>query len=152
MNSCDIQAQGMKNSRLGNVFAFVFGGLFSIGLLVSGLANPQKVIGFLDFFGDWDPSLAFVMLGAIMLCMLPFQRAIRNPQTLFNEKIELPQNNQIDSKLILGAVLFGVGWGLTGICPAPSISLIGLGYWEVLYFVGAMCCGIWIHRKTLGAG
>lgn len=151
MSHCNIQQRSIKNSLSGNIFAFIFGGLFSIGLLVSGLANPTKVIGFLDIFGAWDPSLAFVMLGAIMLCIIPFQRAIRSPQTIFNEKIDLPKNNQIDWKLILGAILFGVGWGLAGLCPAPSISLIGLGYWDVLYFVGAMCAGVWIHHITLGA-
>jgi len=150
MKSWIKQTMAIHNNRLGNLFAFIFGGLFSVGLLVSGLANPTKVVGFLDLFGGWDPSLAFVMLGAIMVCVLPFQYAIRHPFTLFNMPIAMPQNKQIDLKLILGALLFGVGWGLSGLCPAPSLSLIGLGYWDALYFVLAMFIGILIHDKSIG--
>ena len=78
-----------------NVLAFIFGGLFSIGLMVSGMSNPAKVIGFLDLFGQWDPSLAFVMMGAILVAFIPFQLAIKKPVTVFNEPIDLPKNNQI---------------------------------------------------------
>ena len=134
-----------------NILAFIFGGIFSVGLLVSGMANPQKVLGFLDIFGDWDPSLAFVMAGAIMVAFIPFQLAQRKPVTLFNEAIELPQNNQLDKKLIAGALIFGMGWGIAGICPAPSLTLIGLGYYNALYFIVAMLVGMLIHRKVVGA-
>ena len=134
-----------------NILAFIFGGIFSVGLLFSGMANPQKVLGFLDIFGDWDPSLAFVMVGAIMVAFIPFQLAQRKPVTLFNEVIELPQNNQLDKKLISGAFIFGMGWGIAGICPAPSLTLIGLGYYDALYFIVAMLVGMLIHRKVVGA-
>ena len=134
-----------------NILAFIFGGIFSVGLLFSGMANPQKVLGFLDVFGDWDPSLAFVMAGAIMVAFIPFQLAKRKPVTLFNEVIELPQNNQLDKKLISGAFIFGMGWGIAGICPAPSLTLIGLGYYNALYFIVAMLVGMLIHRKVIGA-
>ena len=134
-----------------NILAFIFGGIFSVGLLFSGMANPQKVLGFLDIFGDWDPSLAFVMAGAIMVAFIPFQLAQRKPVTLFNEVIELPQNNQLDKKLISGAFIFGMGWGIAGICPAPSLTLIGLGYYDALYFIVAMLVGMLIHRKVVGA-
>ena len=134
-----------------NILAFIFGGIFSVGLLFSGMANPQKVLGFLDVFGDWDPSLAFVMAGAIMVAFIPFQLAKRKPVTLFNEVIELPQNNQLDKKLISGAFNFGMGWGIAGICPAPSLTLIGLGYYNALYFIVAMLVGMLIHRKVIGA-
>ena len=134
-----------------NILAFIFGGIFSVGLLFSGMANPQKVLGFLDIFGNWDPSLAFVMAGAIMVAFIPFQLAQRKPVTLFNEVIELPQNNQLDKKLISGAFIFGMGWGIAGICPAPSLTLIGLGYYDALYFIVAMLVGMLIHRKVVGA-
>lgn len=134
-----------------NIFAFIFGGIFSVGLMFSGMANPGKVIGFLDLFGNWDPSLAFVMMGAIAVAFIPFQIAIRKPVTVFNEPIELPKNNQLDQKLLTGAFIFGIGWGVAGICPAPAFTLIGLGYYEALYFIIAMLVGVLIHRKVAGA-
>ncbi|BAP37228.1 hypothetical protein AS4_22880 [Acinetobacter guillouiae] len=134
-----------------NIFAFIFGGLFSVGLMLSGMSNPAKVIGFLDIFGQWDPSLAFVMIGAIVVAFIPFQKAIRHPVTVFNEVIELPKNTQLDTKLIAGAFIFGVGWGIAGICPAPAFTLIGLGHYQALYFIVAMLFGVLIHRKVTGA-
>ena len=134
-----------------NILAFVFGGLFSIGLMLSGMSNPAKVIGFLDLFGTWDPSLAFVMIGAILVAFIPFQKAIRKPITVFNEPIELPQNTQLDQKLLSGAFIFGIGWGIAGICPAPAFTLIGLGYYQAMYFIIAMLAGVFIHRRIDGA-
>ena len=132
-----------------NVFALLFGALFSIGLMFSGMSNPKKVLDFLDLFGQWDASLAFVMMGAIAVAFIPFQKAIRqvNPQTIFHERIDLPKNNHIDRKLILGALIFGAGWGIAGICPAPSFTLIGLGHYQALYFVISMLIGVYIHQK-----
>ena len=129
-----------------NLFAFIFGGLFALGLMVSGMSNPEKVLGFLDLFSDWDISLMFVMIGAIAVAIIPFQKAIRNPKTLSGEAISLPTSTQIDKKLIIGSILFGIGWGIAGVCPAPAITLIGLGYVEAWYFIGAMLFGIFIHR------
>ncbi|MCH4248546.1 MAG: YeeE/YedE family protein [Acinetobacter populi] len=136
-----------------NLLAFSFGGLFSIGLMLSGMSNPEKVLDFLDLFGDWDASLAFVMIGAIIVAIIPFQKAVHGqaPQTVFNESIVLPNNHKIDLKLILGSLLFGIGWGIAGICPAPSFTLIGLGHYQVLYFIVAMLAGVLIHRKWVGA-
>ncbi|KQX03594.1 MULTISPECIES: DUF6691 family protein [Acinetobacter] len=134
-----------------NIFAFIFGGLFSVGLMLSGMSNPAKVIGFLDIFGQWDPSLAFVMIGAILVAFIPFQKAIRKPVTVFNEVIELPKNTQLDTKLVAGAFIFGIGWGIAGICPAPAFTLIGLGHYQALYFIVAMLFGVLIHRKLTGA-
>lgn len=93
-----------------NIFAFIFGGLFSLGLMISGMSNPAKVLGFLDIFGQWDISLMFVMLGAIAVAFIPFQRAIKKTKTIFNEQIQLPTNTQIDQRLIVGAFIFGIGW------------------------------------------
>lgn len=133
-----------------SVLAFMFGGLFSIGLMFSGMANPEKVLNFLDLFGDWDPSLAFVMIGAILVAFVPFQKAVRNahPTTFDQQPIQLPQNKKIDSKLIIGSLIFGVGWGIAGICPAPSLTLIGLGHYEIIYFIVAMLLGIHFTSKV----
>lgn len=133
-----------------NIYAFLFGGLFAIGLMLSGMSNPVKVIGFLDIFGQWDPSLAFVMIGAIMVAFLPFQKAKHQPVTVFNETIELPTHTQVDAKLIMGAFIFGTGWGVAGICPAPAFTLIGLGNYQAFYFIIAMFVGVLVHRKFVG--
>lgn len=123
------------NQLVKNILALGFGLLFGAGLLVSGMANPAKVIGFLDIFGTWDPSLAFVMTGAIGVAILPFSLAKRQAHTLMGEAFALPTATVIDARLIIGAMLFGVGWGLVGICPAPAISLVGLGQLQSLYFM-----------------
>jgi uncharacterized membrane protein YedE/YeeE len=135
-----------------NFLAFLFGGLFAVGLMASGMANPEKVLNFLDITGQWDPSLAFVMAGAICVAFIPFQRAVRHSEikTVYGENIELPQNIHLDTKLIAGSCLFGIGWGIAGICPAPSFTLIGLGHYQALYFIGAMFAGVWLHRIWAG--
>ena len=127
-----------------NLWAFVFGGIFSVGLMLSGMSNPKKVLDFLDLFGQWDPSLAFVMLGAIAVAFIPFQKAVHQqaPKTVYGDAIDLPKNNTIDSKLVMGSLIFGIGWGIAGICPAPSLTLIGLGYYQALYFIAAMMMGM----------
>lgn len=135
-----------------NLFAMLFGALFSVGLMFSGMSNPKKVLDFLDIFGRWDASLAFVMIGAILIAFVPFQLAVRktSPRTIFGEKIILPTAQHIDRRLIIGAIMFGVGWGLVGICPAPSLTLIGLGYYSALYFIIAMLLGMFIANRFGG--
>lgn len=135
-----------------NVFAFIFGGLFSIGLMFSGMSNPEKVLNFLDVFGTWDASLAFVMIGAIAIAFIPFQLLSKQkaPKTVFNEPILLPTNTKLDPKLLTGSAIFGIGWGLAGICPAPSLTLIGLGHYQAFYFIVAMAVGVILYNKTLG--
>ena len=136
-----------------NIFAFIFGGLFATGLMFSGMANPQKVLNFLDVFGTWDASLAFVMMGAIAVAFIPFQVLSKQqaPKTVFNEPILLPKNTQLDPRLITGSAIFGIGWGLAGICPAPSLTLVGLGHYQAFYFIIAMAVGVIVYNKTLGA-
>ncbi|EOR05285.1 MULTISPECIES: YeeE/YedE family protein [Acinetobacter] len=136
-----------------NIFAFIFGGLFATGLMFSGMANPEKILNFLDIFGSWDASLAFVMMGAIAVAFIPFQILSKQkaPKTVFKEPIELPKNTQIDTRLVLGSAIFGIGWGLAGICPGPSLTLIGLGHYQALYFIFAMIIGVFIFNKTMGA-
>lgn len=133
-----------------NIFAFIFGVIFSVGLMLSGMSNPAKVLGFLDLFGNWDPSLAFVMIGAIAVAFIPFQKAIKKPVTLLNESIDLPTSTQVDRRLVTGAFIFGVGWGIVGICPAPAFTLIGLGHYEGIYFLVSMFVGMLIFRKWQG--
>lgn len=135
-----------------HVWSFLLGGLFALGLMVSGMANPEKVLSFLDLFGNWDPSLAFVMAGAILVAFIPFQKAVRSHQatTIFNTPIKLPNKIQLDRSLILGAFIFGIGWGIAGICPAPALTLIGLGHYEGMYFIIPMLVGMLIYEKILG--
>lgn len=136
-----------------NIFAFIFGGLFATGLMFSGMANPQKVLNFLDVFGTWDASLAFVMMGAIAVAFIPFQILSKQqaPKTVFKEPIVFPKNTQLDPRLITGSAIFGIGWGLAGICPAPSLTLVGLGHYQAFYFIIAMAIGVIVYNKTLGA-
>ena len=141
----------MKNSVIfKNIIAMLLGSLFSVGLMFSGMSNPEKVLDFLDISGNWDASLAFVMGGAILVAFLPFQYAMRTQKTIFNEQIDLPKATQVDLKLLLGALLFGMGWGIAGICPAPALTLIGLGYYQALYFIVAMFAGMFLYAKTIG--
>lgn len=141
----------MKNSVIfKNIIAMLLGSLFSVGLMFSGMSNPKKVLDFLDISGNWDASLAFVMGGAILVAFLPFQYAMRTQKTIFNEQIDLPKATQVDLKLLLGALLFGIGWGIAGICPAPALTLIGLGYYQALYFIVAMFAGMFLYAKTIG--
>ncbi len=135
---------------INRLLALLAGSLFSIGLLFSGMANPQKVLDFLDVSGNWDASLLFVMLGAILIAFLPFQYALRHRVSLWSEPILLPIRTDIDTKLILGSLLFGIGWGLAGICPAPALTLIGLGHFKVLYFIIPMLAGMLLYRYFPG--
>jgi uncharacterized membrane protein YedE/YeeE len=128
-------------------FASLFTGtIFGAGLALSDMINPARVLAFLDLAGDWDPSLAFVMAGAIipMAIAHAFSRHMRAP--LFGKRFFIPENRILDRQLILGAVLFGIGWGLVGFCPGPAISGLVMGLWQPWLFVGAMLFGMWLHR------
>jgi uncharacterized membrane protein YedE/YeeE len=122
--------------------AFGAGLVFGIGLVVSGMANPAKVLGFLDLFGRWDPSLALVMAGAIGVSLPAFALAGRRTQTFLATPLKLPAARDIDKRLVLGSVAFGIGWGLAGFCPGPALVAIGAGQAKALVFVGAMLAGM----------
>lgn len=126
------------------VTAFAAGLLFGMGLLLSGMADPAKVIGFLDLAGHWDPSLALVMGGAIAVAVLPFTWARRQSRSLLGAPMQLPQKRELDRRLIGGGLLFGIGWGIAGICPGPAVALLLTGYWQILLFVLAMLAGMWL--------
>ena len=125
------------------LIAALAGLLFGIGLILSGMGNPAKVQNFLDVFGHWDPSLALVMVGAIGVAILPFAWAKRHSHTPLGCEVQLPQAAQIDRPLVLGAALFGVGWGLAGFCPGPALMNLSTGATDVLIFVAAMLAGMW---------
>ena len=124
---------------------FVAGLVFGIGLIVSGMSNPAKVIGFLDVAGNWDPSLAFVMGGAIGVGMVAFAFAKRRVKSFFGGAMHLPQTQDIDKRLVLGGLVFGVGWGLAGFCPGPALVALGAGYAKAAWFVLAMIGGMLVH-------
>ena len=124
------------------VFAFVAGLIFGFGLLIAGMANPAKVLGFLDLAGSWDPSLVFVMGGAIAVGALAFAFAKRRSTSLLGLPMQLPNARHIDHRLIGGSLLFGIGWGLAGICPGPALVLLGAGMSKGLVFTLAMLGGM----------
>jgi uncharacterized membrane protein YedE/YeeE len=124
---------------------FFVGLLFGVGLLASGMTDPGKVIGFLDLAGAWDPSLAFVMGGAVIVGFLAFVFARRRTATLLGGAMHLPTRRDIDRPLVLGSLVFGVGWGLAGFCPGPALVALGAGYVQALAFVLAMRAGMAVH-------
>ncbi|WP_333849668.1 DUF6691 family protein [Leclercia sp.] len=124
------------------VTAFLCGLIFGVGLLVSGMANPEKVLNFLDLSQAWDPSLAFVMMGAIAVGIIGFALVKDRKRALCGVPILLPKNNAIDRALLVGAILFGLGWGLAGICPGPSLVLLGAGVSKGLLFTLSMLVGM----------
>ena len=125
--------------------AFLAGLLFGIGLLLSGMANPAKVLGFLDLAGAWDPSLALVMIGAIGAAILPFSWAKRQSRSLLDAPMRLPDRRDLDRRLIVGSLVFGIGWGVAGICPGPALAVLLSGHWQVVVFVLAMLGGMLLY-------
>ncbi|MBX3185830.1 MAG: YeeE/YedE family protein [Labilithrix sp.] len=121
-----------------NVVAFVSGALFAVGLAISGMTKPSKVAGFLDLAGAWDASLAFVMVGAIAVHFVAYRLVIRRAAPLFGARFELPAQTRIDGRLLAGAAIFGVGWGLGGFCPGPALVTAGSGSVAALVFVAGM--------------
>jgi len=130
---------------------FAIGLMFGLGLLLSGMTDPGKVLGFLDLFGAWDPSLAFVMGGAIAVGLVGFTVAQRRSSTWLGEPIELPRSTGIDRRLVVGSLLFGAGWGLAGFCPGPALVTLGAGVDKAVVFVLAMGLGMglfeWLERR-----
>jgi len=125
--------------------AFLAGLIFGVGLIVSGMADPGKVLGFLDIAGNWDPSLAFVMAGAILVGFFAFALARRRAKTFLGAALQLPQRRDIDRRLIAGSVVFGIGWGLAGYCPGPALVSFGSGQPKAALFVAAMLLGMLVY-------
>ena len=124
------------------LISLLIGLLFGCGLIVSGMSNPAKVLAFLDLAGEWDPSLALVMAGAIAVGLPAFRVAGRRQTSLRGQPLQMPTARQIDRRLLAGSTLFGVGWGLAGICPGPALVLLGSGAVKGLVFVLAMLAGM----------
>ncbi len=126
--------------------SFVAGLIFGVGLLVSGMANPAKVLGFLDLAGNWDPSLALVMGGAVAVGLVAFGIAGKRTLTLLGDPLKLPERRDIDLPLVLGSLGFGVGWGLAGFCPGPALVAVGAAQTKALVFVAAMVAGMGVYE------
>jgi uncharacterized protein len=131
----------------------VVGLIFGLGLIVSGMVNPAKVLGFLDLGGAWDPSLALVMAGAIAVGLFAFAAASKRTVSMLGREMKLPNSRIIDRRLVLGSLAFGVGWGLAGFCPGPALVALGMGQVKALVFVLAMLAGMglfealeWLRR------
>lgn len=130
---------------MSTVFTALLAGLvFGLGLIVSGMADPAKVLGFLDLAGAWDPSLAFVMGGAIAVGALAFAVAGKRSRSFLGADMKLPTSRDIDRRLVIGSVVFGMGWGLAGFCPGPGLVALGMGEAKALVFVVAMLAGMGI--------
>lgn len=123
-------------------FALLAGLVFGVGLIVSGMANPEKVLGFLDLAGNWDPSLAFVMAGAIAVGAIAFTFARKRTVSLLGLQMKMPTATQLDRRLVGGSLMFGVGWGIAGFCPGPALVALGAGEVKAVVFVAAMLVGM----------
>lgn len=145
----------MKN-HISNTAALTFsllsGLIFGLGLILAGMANPAKVLAFLDISGLWDPSLGLVMGGAIGVAIIAFTIAKKRNLSYLGFSIQLPTNRIIDKRLVLGSLAFGIGWGLVGICPAPAFVLLGAGSIKGLIFVVAMVIGMGIYELLESCG
>lgn len=128
---------------------FLTGLIFGLGLIVAGMADPAKVLNFLDLTGTWDPSLAFVMGGALAVTAVGYRLVFRNPAPILDDHFHLPKASAIDARLVGGAAIFGVGWGIAGFCPGGALPALGTGRPEVIVFVSALLAGILATRAVL---
>lgn len=125
------------------------GFLFGIGLTVSGMTDPQRVRGFLDIFGGWDPTLAFVMGGAVLVMAVAWRIQARMARPVFGETFSLPDRTDLDPRLLAGAALFGIGWGIAGLCPGPAVASLALSPMNAVPFVAAMLIGMLLQKITM---
>jgi len=141
----------MPNIKQGKAFAYTLvafgtGLLFGVGLTISEMVNPEKILSFLDIFGEWNPALVFVMIGALLITIPGFQLVKGKEQPFFALKFLLPDKTLIDKKLLGGAMLFGIGWGMVGLCPGPAVTALVTLRPEVFLFVAAMIIGMFCHK------
>ncbi|SHH60473.1 DUF6691 family protein [Bradyrhizobium erythrophlei] len=139
---------------MGVVFQFAIGLIFGLGLLISGMSDPAKVLNFLDLAGigsrSWDPSLGFVLAGAVAVTFAGFAWVLRRPRPLLGERFHLPAGRELDLRIIAGPAIFGVGWGLAGFCPGPALTALGFGSPAAVIFVAAMLAGMLFARWLAG--
>ncbi len=126
--------------------SFAVGLIFGLGIALSGMINPAKVLNFFDVAGAWDPSLAFVMGGALVTTFLGYRIVLRRSAPLIEPRFQIPTSRDIDARLVGGSALFGIGWGIAGFCPGAAVPALGTGRWEVALFVAALLAGLWIGR------
>ncbi len=125
---------------------YLTGLVFGVGISISGMANPAKVLNFFDVFGTWDPSLAFVMGGALVVTFIGYRFVLKRPAPIMDARYHLPTAQDVDTRLIGGSALFGIGWGIAGFCPGGALPALGTGRWEVAAFVAALLAGMLIAR------
>ena len=142
--------------RFGLLSQYLIGVLFGWGLIISGMSNPQKILGFLDLAGSWDPSLMFVMAGAVLVGLAGFYVVSKRTEAFFGGALHIPKRRDITKPLIIGSLIFGAGWGIAGFCPGPALVALGAGHVKALVFVIAMLLGMEIcdrffsaHRKIV---
>lgn len=138
----------MKASIPQIAVALIAGIVFGFGLSLSGMLDPARIQGFLDIFGTWDPSLMFVLGGAVVVAFIGVRLTQRMARPAFDTAFHVPVTNAIDGRLILGSAIFGIGWGLGGFCPGPAVASLSLGIWQGWLFVIAMIAGMTIHDRT----
>ncbi len=128
---------------------YLIGVLFGFGLIISGMSNPEKILNFLDITGNWDPSLIFVMGGAVIVGLGGFYLASKKTEAFFGGVFQVPSNRDITKPLVLGSLIFGVGWGIAGFCPGPALVALGAGHIKALVFVLAMLFGMFLSNQAL---
>lgn len=131
------------------IVAYIIGIIFGLGISISGMANPAKVLNFFDVAGTWDPSLIFVMGGAVVVTFLGYRFVLKRPMPIFDRQFLLPGSNVIDLKLLGGSAVFGIGWGIAGFCPGGALPALGTGRVEVILFTAALVAGIFAARALM---
>lgn len=134
------------------LFGLISGMVFGVGLVISGMADPAKVLNFLDIAGSWDPSLALVMGGAVVVTFVGYRLVLKRPSPVLMDRFDIPKATAIDPRLVAGAAIFGIGWGIGGFCPGPALTSLTLAAPGTLVFVPAMLVGMWIGFRARSAG
>ena len=134
---------------MGRFTVFIAGLLFGAGVTISGMVNPMKVLNFMDIAGQWDPTLLFVMGAGLFVTFIGYRLVLARPKPVFAAAFNLPTSRLIDARLVGGAALFGIGWGLTGFCPGPALASLAFGHWQSFLFVAAMAAGMIVMRYVL---
>lgn len=128
---------------------YLTGLVFGVGISISGMSNPAKVLNFFDFAGTWDPSLIFVMVSALVVTFIGYRFVLKQPAPMMEQRFNLPTNRKLDARLIGGSAVFGIGWGIAGFCPGGALPALGTGQSSVLIFVGATLVGIVIAKTAM---
>lgn len=132
------------------ISAYLIGLLFGIGISISGMANPAKVLNFFDIAGSWDPSLIFVMGGALVVTFIGYRFVLRQKAPFLADAFNLPTRQTLDVRLLVGSAVFGIGWGISGFCPGGALPVLGTGQTEVFVFVAALIAGIYMASALIG--